>query len=135
MGIKTWIDLRSPAELEEDELLNDAKVYEGFRTYRYDKKKGAFVPDGGVEAGPGERKRYFVSLMSESLIKKGVFFRLRKRTRAQAVLLLGLSALSRRANTAVRSIFLDKINGGGLGLLNELVIDYSAKVGVARDAR
>ena len=43
-----------------------------------------------------------------------------------SVLLLGLSSLSRRANSKVRSIFLNKINDGGLGLLNELVIDYSA---------
>ena len=45
---------------------------------------------------------------------------------ATSVLLLGLSSLSRRANSKVRSIFLNKINDGGLGLLNELVIDYSA---------
>ncbi len=124
MGIKTWIDLRSPAELAEDEHLN-SKVYEGFQNYRYNKKRGEFVPDGAVDAN--NKRRYFVSLMSESLIKKGIFFRLRKRTRAQAIMLLGLSALSRRANSKVRSIFLDKINDGGLGLLNELVIDYSAK--------
>jgi hypothetical protein len=81
--------------LEEDEELKNGKIYEGFHTFTYHKKKKTFVPEGaeisgsiGGETGTAvattavaERKRYFVSLMSESLIKKGVFFRLKKRTR------------------------------------------------------
>ena len=77
------------------------------------------------------KKRYFVSLMSESLIKKGVFFRLRKRVRAKAIGLVALSAFSRRAGKKVRNIFIDTINNGGLSLLNELVIDASGNEIVA----
>ena len=40
---------------------------------------------------------------------------------------LFLSNFSRRAEKRVRAIFIDRINGGGLSLLNELVIDYSGK--------
>ena len=82
MGIKTWIDLRSPAELEEDEHLN-SKIYDGFQTYRYDKRQKLFSPEA-EKPGTNGRKRFFISLMSESLIKKGIFFRLRKRDRAQS---------------------------------------------------
>jgi hypothetical protein len=38
----------------------------------------------------------------------------------QAIGLYLLSLLSRRAEKKVRGIFLDKINGGGLSLLNEV---------------
>ena len=82
MGIKTWIDLRSPAELAEDEHL-DSKIYDGFQTYRYDKRQKLFSPEA-EKPGTNGRKRFFISLMSESLIKKGIFFRLRKRDRAQS---------------------------------------------------
>jgi hypothetical protein len=73
----------------------------------------------------GSHRRYFISLMSESLIKKGVFFRFRKMIRFKAVGLFILSMLSRRAEKKVRGIFLDKINVGGLSFLNELVVDAS----------
>jgi len=82
IGIKTWIDLRSPAELEEDEHLN-SKIYDGFQTFRYDKRQKLFSPEA-EKPGTNGRKRFFISLMSESLIKKGIFFRLRKRDRAQS---------------------------------------------------
>jgi len=45
----------------------------------------------------------------------------------QALAWLALSNFSRRAEKKVRSIFIDRINGGGLSLLNELVVDYSGK--------
>lgn len=38
-----------------------------------------------------------------------------------------LSIFSRRAEKKVRNIFISKINGGGLSLLNELVVDTSGK--------
>lgn len=127
LGIKTFIDLRSPAELHEDEGIN-GDVYTGFQNFNYDKKTHSFVLDKGTEAlSSSGKKRYFISLMSESLIKKGVFFRLRKRLRVFSVLLFIFSNFSRRADKKVRKIFIDTINGGGLSLLNELVVDFSSK--------
>jgi protein tyrosine/serine phosphatase len=123
LGIKVLIDLRSPAEVEEDVNIH-GDVYQGFQTLNFDKKSSLFVADKNSQSVDGKR-RYFISLMSESLIKKGVFLRLRKRRRFQAVLLFLLANFSRRADKKVRSIFLDYINTGGLSLLNELVVDYS----------
>jgi hypothetical protein len=65
--------------------------------------------------------------MSESLIKKGVFFRLRKRLRLLSVGLFIFSNFSRRADKKVREIFINVINSGGLSLLNELVVDLSGQ--------
>ena len=169
-GIKTWIDLRSPAELADDKFLH-SRIYKDYEGLRYDKKQDTFVPFIAEETEIKEsakkrymlmlyahshtyshthkhtlntfthsltlstyssipttytHNRYFVSLMNESLIKRAIFFRLRKRTRAQVVCLFGLSFMSRRANKKMRSIFLDKINLGGLPLLSEIVMDYSA---------
>ena len=127
LGVKTLIDLRSPAELHEDEDIN-SDVYKGFQNFNYDKKTMSFVPDSSTDAlSSSGKKRYFISLMSESLIKKGVFFRLRKRLRVFSVLLFIFSNFSRRADKKVRKIFIDTINGGGLSLLNELVVDFSSK--------
>jgi len=119
---KSYVDLRSPAEIEEDEHM-DSAVYSGFSDYTYDSKAGQFALASETTSVTG--RRYFMSLMSESLIKKGVFFRLQKRNRAKAIGLYLLSAFSRRANKNVRSMFLDRINKGGLRLLNELVVDTS----------
>ena len=41
------------------------------------------VPKAVVDITKSNYKRFFISLMSESLIKKGVFFRLRKRLRVK----------------------------------------------------
>ena len=94
LKVKCLIDLRSPAELEEDEHLHASSVYDGVVNYKFDKKKLEWKAEGVTANGGlqevqqvaphtenGGRKRFFVSLMSESLIKKGVFFRFRKRIR------------------------------------------------------
>lgn len=164
IDFKCLVDLRSPAELHDDEELH-APVYEGFSSFSFERAANAFVPathiippsssseggssrarkpksvSGAAAGGAGaaaaaeysaseiatefKRKRVFVSLMSEDLIKKGVFFRLRKRVRAKAIAYAMLSTISRRAEKKMKGIFLNKINGGGLSLLNELVIDAS----------
>lgn len=88
----------SPCKIEEDEHIN-SKVYAGFKDFSYLKSKNCFVP---MESNSNsqqvanieesiekiEKRRYFISLMSESLIKKGVFFRLRKRIRVIFSILL-----------------------------------------------
>lgn len=125
---KVYVDLRSPAEVEEDKDI-ESSVYEGFQNFKYNKRKSIFEPYNLSEDKviKPEKKRYFISLMSESLITRGVFFRLKKRNRLKAIGLFLFSKLSRRANKKVRSIFLKTINEGGLSLLNELVVDMSGK--------
>eukprot|EP01041_Mallomonas_annulata_P011463 gene11463-23974_t len=118
LGMQSWIDLRSDKEHEEDEHLN-SKVYNGYQSYYYNKKKNSFETAEPVSNG----KRFFVSLMSESLIKKGVFERLRKRSKVFAW--LPFSLFSRRAYAQMKAVFIKEINDGGLPLLNQLVIKAS----------
>lgn len=90
LNVKSLVDLRSPKELEDDEMLHTSTVYDGCMNYRYDKKMQEWKEDGVTLNGAlakdpsaqnNGRKRFFVSLMSESLIKRGVFLRFRNRIR------------------------------------------------------
>jgi len=76
-------------------------------------------------------QRYFISLMNESLYKKGVISRLGNRQKAAAVMYLAGAVVSTRAYKRARSLVLKKVNEGGLGLLNELLLSKSGK-GVCR---
>ncbi|CAN0464510.1 unnamed protein product, partial [Ectocarpus sp. 12 AP-2014] len=74
-GLRTLVDLRSATELGHDELIH-GDVYEGFVNV-----------GGGDHSGTGVSvglARYFVSLIDESIYKKGVFQRLRRRHKVRA---------------------------------------------------
>ena len=61
-------------------------MYEGYKNYAFNKKSKIFEPADDKSVGTDGKKRYFVSIMSESLIKKNVFFGFRKRTRVMFAL-------------------------------------------------
>ena len=68
---------------EEDENLN-SNVYKGFQNFHYDRKKMKFLTTENNHDNNNDNslgKRYFISLMSESLIRNGIFSRLRKRNK------------------------------------------------------
>lgn len=127
IGMKVLIDLRSPKEIEKDEDIFKGAVYSNYVDYKYDKKIKFFKTLGNAESN---NRRYFISLMNESMIRNEVFKRLKKRARAKAFLYLGISTLplgsiSEKFKKKLRQIFLKHINDGGLKLLNELVLDRS----------
>lgn len=129
MGINCFIDLRSADELEDDENLNSA-IYKDCVNYKFSSKKRQFEAMEkesitNINSTAMIKKRYFISLMSESLIKREVFLRLGKRGKVKAVGLYFLSTWSTRAMKKVRAMFLSVINAGGLKLLNEFVLDCS----------
>lgn len=104
------VDLRSATEIERDELIH-ADVYEGFVTIGGDKPvswegpawdkvmaqrinelfwggkvevEGSEAEGEDIDGDPGARRRYFVSLIDESIYKKGVFQRLRRRHKVRS---------------------------------------------------
>lgn len=108
------VDLRSGKELGKDELIH-GDVYEGFVNVGGGEYGGTGVWEGpewdeavseesvgaflegtsGEMAGKdqeGSRRRYFVSLIDESIYKKGVFQRLRRRHKVRALDVLAVSA-------------------------------------------
>jgi len=99
--MKSWIDLRSSDEVnitcigphpfnfhlyqhDSDEKLNSS-IYDGYINYRYDRKSRSLIADTIRNDQPVEKevavqgKRFFISLMSESRIKRGIFLRMKKR--------------------------------------------------------
>lgn len=82
----TLVDMRSPAETKEDQNL-DSSVYDGYENLKYNKKTRSFdritSTSGGTSSTLETKKRYFISIMSESLIKRSVFLRFRKRLRVK----------------------------------------------------
>eukprot|EP00903_Cladosiphon_okamuranus_P008461 g8129.t1 len=144
-GLQTLVDLRSATELGHDELIH-GDVYEGFINVGGGEHGGtgvwegptwdeAIVEDSNPAAGTVDgdtgserrrrRRRYFISLIDESIYKKGVFQRLRRRHQAAVLALAPATMVSRRCKQKARSIFLKEINAGGLVLLNELLLQYS----------
>ncbi len=131
------IDLRSPREWSRDKELDVGKVYDGYMNYRYSRMHKGWVkldgsnPRFSIFSGSGlqdesersKKKRFFVSLLNERRIARGVFMRLRKRMKVKVFLLGLLGAVSRRAQRAFRGAFFARLNDGGLSMLNEIVLD------------
>ena len=78
-------------------------MYEGYKNYAFNKKSKIFEPADDKSVGTDGKKRYFVSIMSESLIKKNVFFGFRKRTRV-CLLRMKLTALHILIGTHSRTL-------------------------------
>ncbi|CAM9557151.1 unnamed protein product [Sphacelaria rigidula] len=88
---------------------------------------GAGKTVDGEEREDGSKRRYFVSLIDESIYKKGVFQRLRRRHKAAVMALAPATMVSRRCTKKAKEIFMKEINAGGLVLLNELLLQYSGE--------
>jgi hypothetical protein len=92
----------------------------------------ACTEEGGIPASallsrPAARKeRHFVSLMNEFKYVRGTLSKVRKRDLARTVLKSPGALVSRRVRDAVKEPFLDKINDGGLPMLNELLLRFGA---------
>jgi Tyrosine phosphatase family len=72
------------------------------------------------------KERYFVSLMNEFKYVKGTVSRVRKRDITAAILKSPGAVFSRRIRSSLKQPFLNKINDGGLLLLNELLFKFGA---------
>lgn len=87
-------------------------------------------PDDSILASQlrpvGRKERYFVSLMNEFKYVRGTLSKVRKRDIARTVLKSPGALVSRRVRDSVKSPFLDKINDGGLPMLNELLLRFGA---------
>jgi len=71
-------------------------------------------------------ERHFVSVMNEFKYVKGTVGKVRKRDITKAILKSPGALVSRRVRSSVKKPFLDEINGGGLPMLNELLLRYGA---------
>lgn len=85
------------------------------------------IPTSALLSRPAARKeRHFVSLMNEFKYVRGTLSKVRKRDLARTVLKSPGALLSQRVRDAVKEPFLDKINDGGLPMLNELLLRFGS---------
>lgn len=142
VGMKDLIDLRSPKEWSQDSSLFGNPIYDEYKNYRFSKMAKNWIKlDGNstsfnIFTGSGleetddisapqkeQKRRYFVPLMNTRRIMWGTFKRFKKRTKLSLLPLTLISIFSKRAKQRLRSLFINKLNGGGLSLLNEILLD------------
>lgn len=98
----------------------------------FDEEEDCEICEGGVPASEalkqstGRKERHFVSLMNEFKYVRGTLRKVRKRDIARTVLKSPGALVSKRVRDAVKEPFLDKINDGGLPMLNELLLRFGA---------
>ncbi|KAL7481281.1 hypothetical protein ACHAW6_006961 [Cyclotella cf. meneghiniana] len=72
------------------------------------------------------KERHFVSIMNELKYVRGTLSKLRKRDIAGAIIKSPTAIISKTAREKIKKPFLDEINGGGLPMLNELLLRFGA---------
>eukprot|EP00584_Thalassiosira_punctigera_P011975 CAMPEP_0172554564 /NCGR_PEP_ID=MMETSP1067-20121228/55261_1 /TAXON_ID=265564 ORGANISM="Thalassiosira punctigera, Strain Tpunct2005C2" /NCGR_SAMPLE_ID=MMETSP1067 /ASSEMBLY_ACC=CAM_ASM_000444 /LENGTH=469 /DNA_ID=CAMNT_0013342959 /DNA_START=83 /DNA_END=1492 /DNA_ORIENTATION=+ len=72
------------------------------------------------------KERHFVSIMNELKYVRGTLSKLRKRDIAKTLLKSPTTIVSKAARENIKKPFLDEINGGGLPMLNELLLRFGA---------
>jgi hypothetical protein len=96
------------------------------------KKKRRFVQKYGPgtiidDKSRGTRKeRHFVSIMNELKYVKGTLSKVSKRDIAKTIIKSPGALVSKRVRSNIKTPFLDKINAGGLPMLNDLLSRYGA---------
>jgi protein tyrosine/serine phosphatase len=72
------------------------------------------------------KERHFVSIMNEMKYVKGTLSKVRKRDLAKALIKSPGAIVSKRVRSSCKDVFLDRINEGGLHMLNELLLKQGA---------
>lgn len=72
------------------------------------------------------KERHFVSIMNELKYVRGTLVKLRKRDIAKTILRSPTTIVSKAARENIKKPFLEEINGGGLPMLNELLLRFGA---------
>lgn len=126
----TLLDEEDDDELEEHHAEEHADADAAPDNGKKRKKRFAKVyPPGTIyhDKSRAERKeRHFVSIMNELKYVKGTVSKVRKRDIAKVIIESPGALVSKRVRGHIKKPFLDEINGGGLPMLNELLLQYGA---------
>ncbi len=87
-----------------------------------------YAPDtiADDESRGTRKERHFVSIMNELKYVRGTLSKVRKRDIAKTIIKSPGAVVSKRVRSSIKGPFLDKINGGGLPMLNDLLSRYGA---------
>ncbi len=78
------------------------------------------------EARVNDKERHFVSIVNELKYVKGTLSKVRKRDLAKVIMKSPGAIVSKRVRNGCKEVFLDRINEGGLTLLNEILLKQAA---------
>lgn len=78
------------------------------------------------ESRANTKERHFVSIMNEMKYVRGTLSKVRKRDLAKAIIKSPGAIVSKRVRSSCKDVFLDRINEGGLHMLNELLLKQGA---------
>lgn len=70
------------------------------------------------------KERHFVSIMNELKYVRGTISKLRKRDIAKTIIKSPTTLVSKTARQDITKPFIDEINGGGLPMLNDLLLRF-----------
>ena len=105
-------------DIDESSSDNDKKKKKRFsKTYS---SVEDFLKD---ESRVNRKERHFVAVMNELKYVKGTLSKVRKRDLAKAIIKSPGAIVSRRVRSSCKNTFLDRINEGGLHLMNEIFLD------------
>mmetsp|Transcript_43939 Transcript_43939/g.133842 ORF Transcript_43939/g.133842 Transcript_43939/m.133842 type:complete len:447 (-) Transcript_43939:382-1722(-) len=104
------------------------EMLEGMRSDEGESEEEGEDPSAELHSSSAHdrRERHFVSIMNELKYVRGTLSKLKKRDIAKALIQSPPAIVSSRARARVKDVFLSEINGGGLPLLNELLLHYGA---------
>ena len=116
---------------DDAQFLDDDDIEEDHQDDHQDGKKqkrfvNTYAPGTIIDdTSRGSRKeRHFVSIMNELKYVKGTVSKVRKRDIAKILIECPGALVSKRVRGHIKEPFLDKINEGGLPMLNELVLKF-----------
>lgn len=112
---------------EEEETIRDKQMMKN--TNRRKRRFAKIYPPGAVHRDitrQDRKERHFVSIMNEIKYVKGTVSKVRKRDIAKVLIESPGALVSKRVRGHIKKPFLDEINGGGLPMLNELLLKYGA---------
>jgi len=73
-----------------------------------------------------DKERHFVAVMNEMKYVRGTLSKVRKRDLAKVIIKSPGAIVSKRVRSSCKDVFLNKINQGGLHMMNSLLLKYGA---------
>jgi hypothetical protein len=121
IGIKTFIDLRSPLEIREDRQ----NMTSHFQEFSFISAKNIINPSNLLHNNSNEKVTYSIPLVTEKQAAYSIFHRLSLKNKFIVGLLLLPSLFSKKIRKYIRRLFTDTVNVGGLKLLYEIILEHS----------
>ena len=114
---------------EDASFLDDDTEEDGHDDKKRKKRFSHIYAPGAIhddKSRDSRKERHFVSIINELKYVKGTVSKVRKRDIAKVLIECPGALVSKRVRGHIKKPFLDEINGGGLPMLNEMILNFGA---------